>query len=142
MVTESREPRRTGETQATGFQVGARRTFGVSVDRAWELVTSAEGMGVWLGGGRPPELEQGAEYRLRDGSAGEVRVVGPSHLRLTWRPKGWARASTVQVRVIEQDERAVIAFHQEHLPGAEERELRKAHYLGALDELERLLGSD
>ena len=42
----------------------------------------------------------------------------------------------MQVRVIPRGEKTVVAFHQEHLPGPAEREQRKAHYLGALDELE------
>jgi hypothetical protein len=45
---------------------------------------------------------------------------------------------TIQLRVIPKGERTVIAFHQEHPPGAVEREERRAHYRRVLDELERM----
>jgi hypothetical protein len=72
-----------------------------------------------------------------------VRVYSHnSHLRITWQPQGWQRASTIQVRVIPKEDRTVIAFHQEHLPGAKEREERRAHYTSALDELERIIRAE
>ncbi len=133
--------RRVGETKATGFQVGARRTFDVAPERAWKLLTSRRGTAAWLGPGAPPRFVPGASYRLEDGSRGEIRVVVPgSHLRLTWHPASWKRASTVQVRVIPRDARTVVALHQEHLPGPAERAERKSFYGAALDALGPLLG--
>jgi hypothetical protein len=40
--------------------------------------------------------------------------------------------------VIPSGERTVIAFHQEHLPDAAERERRRAYYATALDQLQRM----
>lgn len=132
----------TGETADTGFQVGLRRTLPLSTEDAWRLVTSAEGVGIWLGGA-PSGLrwEKGERYTLKDGSAGEVRVVKPgSHLRMTWQPEGWPRASTIQVRVMPASGgRSVLAFHHEHLPGPDEREARRAHYEAAAEALLRLI---
>jgi uncharacterized protein YndB with AHSA1/START domain len=117
-----------------------RRTLPVSLDDAWRLVTSAQGARAWLGAGSAPRFARGESYALADGSGGEVRVVAPnSHLRLTWRPRGWARASTIQVRVIPAGERTTIALHQENLPSAAARDVRRAHFAAALDELGRLV---
>lgn len=131
-----------GLTKDVGWEIGLRRTVGASPDRVWALVTSPEGLAAWLG--EVTELEAGASYTLPDGTTGEVRVLKPgSHLRLTWRPKGWARPSTLQLRVLRgAGGRGVIAFHQEHLPGPDEREGRRAFFAGAADALERLLGED
>lgn len=73
---------------------------------------------------------------------GEIRVVKPeSHARLTRDPGGWDRPSTIQVRVEAKDDgRTVVGFHKENLPGADDREERRAHYRAALDRLERLMG--
>ncbi len=129
-----------GKTKDTGFQVGARRTFAISAERAWKVLTSRRATAIWLGAGTPPSFSKGATYRLDDGSAGEVGVVSSgSHLRLTWQPGGWPRASTVQLRVIPRDSQTIVSFHQEHLPGPDEREERKAHYLDTLDALGSLL---
>ncbi|MFN2128846.1 MAG: hypothetical protein ACK2TU_13385, partial [Anaerolineales bacterium] len=78
---------------------------------------------------------------LTDGSYGTIRVYTPgSHLRITWQPRGWARPSTIQVRVIHKGNRSIIAFHQEHLPGATERAERRQHFIRALDALEKISG--
>jgi hypothetical protein len=42
-------PRGVGQTQATGFQIGVRKTFSISVRDAWNLLTSKKGIPTWLG---------------------------------------------------------------------------------------------
>lgn len=127
-----------GRTRGTGFQVGIRRTLPISLAEAWRLVTSPQGVRAWLGDGAVA-WERGREYALADGSTGAVRVVEPeSHVRLTWHPDGWPRASTIQVRVIAAASGTTIAFHQEHLPHAAARQERRAHFAAALEALETL----
>lgn len=130
-----------GETADTGFQVGVRRTLPLSVDDAWRLLTSPEGVRAWLGDARGFALEKGATYTTPAGASGEMRVAKPgSHLRVTWRPPGWARASTIQVRVIPSGVKTTLSFHEEHLPGAAEREERRRHFEAVLDELQQRAG--
>ncbi|MBU0755067.1 MAG: SRPBCC domain-containing protein [Planctomycetes bacterium] len=134
--------RTTGLTKDAGYQIGARKTFPVDHKSAWEIVTSPEGRKLWLGASPDLHLEKGAAYRLKNGDSGEVRVCAKnSHLRITWHPKGWPRASLIQVRVIPKENKTVIAFHQEHLPGPDEREARQLHFKSALHALERLIES-
>jgi uncharacterized protein YndB with AHSA1/START domain len=139
---EKRKGRRTlGQTADGGFQIGVRRTLPMAQDDAWRLVTSPEGLRAWLGEAPGLSLEEGAAYTAGDGSTGEVRVSTPgSHVRITRRQPGWARASTVQVRVIPAGERSTISFHEERLPAAADREERRRHYQAALDVLERQAG--
>lgn len=139
---EDQDKHITGKTRSVGFQVGARRTFPLPHEEAWKLLTSQQGLRVWLGEVPNLKVAVGSRYQLVDGSRGEIRVVSPnSHMRLTWQPPGWNRPTTIQVRVISSAEKTVIAFHQEHLPGPEERAKRRAFYLSALDELEGLVKS-
>lgn len=141
MASETNPGRVTGQTKDVGFQIGVRRTLPVPPGEAWARLTSPEWVRTWLGGDPGVELAKGAEYSLADGSRGEIRVCKPgSHLRLTWWPEGWPRASTVQVRVLPATgERTVFSFHQEHLPGPAEREERRAFYAGVLDALEAMI---
>lgn len=127
-----------GQTASTGFEVGVRRTLPIAAEDAWQLLMSPEGVGTWLGG-KVPRWEKGEKYALKDGSAGEVRVFKPgSHLRVSVQPAGWPRASTLQVRVMPSGEqKTVISFHQEHLPGAAEREERRKFLEAALDTLQK-----
>jgi len=132
-----------GQTKETGWQIGVRRTLSLRSEDAWTLLTSRKGIEAWLGATSGIDFSAGATYALADGTAGEVRVFSAnSHLRITWRPKNWPKASTIQVRVIPNNERCVIAFHQEHLPGPQEREERRAHFIQALDVLQALAGME
>ena len=36
-----------GQTKSAGWEVGVRRTLRVSADRAWELIATPPGLGVW-----------------------------------------------------------------------------------------------
>jgi uncharacterized protein YndB with AHSA1/START domain len=131
-----------GQTADGAFQVGVRRTLPMAHDDAWRLVTSAQGVRAWLGETSGFAWEKGAAYATPGGAAGQVRVFKPgSHLRMTWRPPGWARPSTIQVRVLPAGGRTTIAFHQERLPGAAEREERRRHFEAALDALQRQAGA-
>jgi uncharacterized protein YndB with AHSA1/START domain len=129
-----------GQTRDAGFQIGARRTLPIPLAEAWRLLMSREGLQIWLSDSLDMDLAKGAVYRLADGTSGMVSVYEPnSHLRMTWHPPAWPRPSIIQLRVIPNGERTTISFHQEHLPGPNEREERRAHYTAALDNLERII---
>ena len=138
-MAEMKSRRIIGKTHAAGFQIGVRRTLPISAEEAWRLLTSPHGLSIWLGILEPRGLVEGASFRLSDGTSGEVRLLKPgSHLRLGWQPPGWARSSTIQVRVLPKGVRCVLAFHQEQLPGAKQRMERGAFFRMALDQLEQL----
>jgi hypothetical protein len=139
---ERRKGRRTlGQTADGGFQIGVRRTVAMTPDEAWRRVASPEGVRAWLGDAPGLSLEKGARYATGGGCTGEVRVSKPgSHVRITRREPGWARASTIQVRIIPAGERSTISFHEERLPAVADREERRRHYQAALDALERQAG--
>jgi uncharacterized protein YndB with AHSA1/START domain len=135
-----RRTRTMSPTRSTGYAVGARRTFPISMQEAWDLVVSPKGLRIWLGGAPRGPLRPGATYRLRNRAEGVVRVFKPySHLRVTWRPADWAGDSLMQVRVIPAARGTTISFHQEHLPDTRWREERRRFFVDALGRLERLL---
>ncbi|MBB6733831.1 SRPBCC family protein [Cohnella zeiphila] len=126
-----------GLTRTTGYQIGVRRTLPVARDRIWSYLLSPEGLKAWLGDLAKLELEPGRAYRTGDGSVGEVRVVKPlEQLRLTWQPRGWERASTVQIRLLAVDSgKTTVAFHQEHLDGPLTRARMKLRWEEAIDRM-------
>lgn len=129
-----------GRTQDGSYQVGARRTLAIPPSAAWDLVMSERGLAAWLGPLVGGSLGPKGDYRLADGTSGEVRVYQPgSHIRLTWRPPNWDRPSTIQLRVIDRTDRSVIALHQEGLPSGEARSARKQAFHQALDDLQLLI---
>src|SRR3990167_507427 len=104
MVTNRYETARglrvAGQTASAGFEIGARRTFPVIVERAWSLLLSPEGLRIWLGSISSLDLTRGARFRTDDGISGEVRTAtSGQRVRLTWQPAHWEKPSTLQVTV-------------------------------------------
>ncbi|HEY8470984.1 MAG TPA: SRPBCC domain-containing protein [Longimicrobiales bacterium] len=123
-----------GQTADVGFEIGVRRTVPLPAHEAWRRLTAPDGVRAWLGDAPSLRFQVGEAYRLSDGTTGEVRVaVAGDRLRITRRPEGWARAATIQIRVLPKGEKTVVAFHEENLPSAEEREARRAHFEAAIE---------
>ena len=132
-----------GQTKTVGFQVGVRRTFPISQEKAWELITSQKGLNLWLGESTSIILHPGQKYNTKTGT-GEIRVVKPlQQLRLTWQKEEWERPSTVQVRIISKvSNKTTISFHQENLSNENVREEMKVYWEKVLEGIrERLQNS-
>jgi uncharacterized protein YndB with AHSA1/START domain len=134
--------RPTGLTRQAGWEIGVRRTLPMPLEPMWELITGPAGLRLWLGEAPGLAIAPGSTYLLADGTHGALTVVKPfSHLRLTWQPADWPRASIIQLRVLPGGERSVVSFHQEQLPDEAARAARRASFSAALDQLEQLLGA-
>ena len=123
-----------GLTKDVGYQIGVRRTINFSVQKVWPFIYSVQGISIWLGKGIIFKPCAGTKYQLKDGSSGEFRVIKTnSHLRLTWKPMDWTKPSTIQVRLIPNKTRTILAFHQENLPDSAQRENRKSFFKSAIN---------
>ena len=132
-----------GLTKDVGYQIGVRRTINFSVEKVWQVISSEEGISIWLGEGKITDTSVGTKYQLEDGSVGEFRIFKPnSHLRITWKPKGWTKPSTIQVRVIANKLKTTLAFHQENLPDSKQREHRRLFFISAIEHIEKALSNN
>jgi uncharacterized protein YndB with AHSA1/START domain len=118
-----------GQTKSVGFQVGVRRTFPISQEKAWEMVASEEGLKLWLGNNININLQPGEKYVTNTGE-GEIRIVRPlQQLRLSWKKDSWEKPSTTQVRIIPKEStKTTISFHQENLSDQYVREEMKQYW--------------
>ena len=128
-----------GLTRDAGWQFGLRKTFPFSQKYLWDFLFSDQGLKLWLG-----ELEQALStehpYRTQQGVEGRVRAFNPySHIRMTWKKKEWQNFSTVQVRVMGSNEKAVISFHQEKMADSTQREEMKEYWNQKMKEIEAAL---
>lgn len=129
-----------GLTKDMSWQVGARRKVKSSAEGLWELITSQEGSRIWLGELPEFTFAKDAKFTLADGTKGTITTYVPgSHLRMTWHPAHFTRASILQVRIIPHPAGTILAFHQESLPDAVAREERKVFFLDKLEKLALLL---
>ncbi|MBB6635753.1 SRPBCC family protein [Cohnella thailandensis] len=129
--------RQVGQTAATGFQIGVRRTLPISAEAAWAYLVSPEGLELWLGNVPNLSIREGEAFGSPEGISGELRVVKPeSQLRLRWKKNGWEKPSTLQIRLLPgKAGQTTISFHQENLDHPNTRELMKMRWESVLNEI-------
>ena len=111
-------PATVGRTRDSGWQVGVRRTLPVAPAEVWDLLTSQPWLQRWSGS---------AAQELADL---EVRSLTVERLVRVRTPE-----SLVQLRLLPAATGTTVAFHEEHLPDAHARSLRKAYWSELLDEV-------
>jgi hypothetical protein len=127
-----------GYTKDVGFQVGVRKTFKLTSDKAWGFLFSQRGLCVWLGGVNKDKLLKSEYIVNAHGDEMMLRVFEEgSHVRLNWKHPHWDNLSTLQVRVIPAKKKTTIRFHQEKLKDAEQRKEMKAHWKKVLEQIEK-----
>ena len=91
---------------------------------------SENGLKIWLGELKN-ELELKKNFETENRIIGLLRVFKPnSHIRLNWKPKNWENMSTVQIRLIGNENKTTIAIHQEKLLNTEQRYEMKEYWTG------------
>lgn len=133
-----------GQTASVGFQIGVRRTFQVSAERAWSFLISPNGLKTWLGDVPSLTIRVGETFISREGTTGEFRVVKPmQQLRLRWKRPEWSAPSTLQIRLLSSAEgKTTVSFHQEKLDHPNTRELMKQLWEDVLNKMKMELKLD
>lgn len=130
-----------GKTKDVGFQFGIRKTFSISTVKVWEFLFSEKGLKIWLGN-LNNELEIKKEYITDNGTEGLIRVFKPnSHIRLSWKPKHWENRSTIQIRVIDNEDKTTVAIHHENLLNSEQRVEMKLYWNKIMTQISEALNS-
>jgi uncharacterized protein YndB with AHSA1/START domain len=130
-----------GRTKDVGYQFGVRKTFPIAPPVMWDFLFSTEGLVLWLGE-VDGELEVKKEFSTPAGITGKVRVFKPySHIRLNWRKNDWPNLSILQIRVIDNNGKATVSFHQEKLLDLQQRSVMKDHWGAVLEKLVKVFES-
>jgi len=124
-----------GQTKDVGFQFGIRKTIPISTEKVWDFLFSENGLKIWLGNLKS-ELELNKEFETENGITGLLRVFKPnSHIRVNWKLKTWENMSTVQIRVIGDENKTTIAIHQEKLLNSLQRNEMKEYWNKIIEKL-------
>lgn len=131
-----------GLTKDVGWQFGLRKTFQYSQENIWDFMFSDKGLRIWLG-----ELEERLKinrpFKTREGIEGVVSVFKLySHIRMKWKLPDWENMSTVQVRVMGDNTKATIGFHQEKLLDNDQREEMRLYWNKKMAEIEKVITND
>lgn len=133
-------PTPVGKTKSQGWEIGVRRTFPIGAGRAWLLLMTQPGLGLWLGQSVEPAFKKGDAYKTQEGTTGEIKSFNEGSLiRMTWQPPEWDFASTLQVRVLPAKTGATISFHHERLQNGDQREAMRRRWSTVLDKLAALI---
>lgn len=126
-----------GLTKSSGYQIGVRRTLPITMEQAWNYLTSPEGVRSWLGDAPSISFTEGAPYRTAEGTTGEMRVVKPyEQIRMKCKFAHWEKPSTLQIRIIPAGEKkTTVSFHQEQLADGIVREEMKRRWELVLERL-------
>jgi uncharacterized protein YndB with AHSA1/START domain len=125
-----------GQTKDAGFQIGIRRTFSISPEKAWDFLISDNGLKIWLGELISGDFPINQDYQTKEGLIGSLKVFKPfSHIRSTWKKNGWQNISTLQIRIITSKSGTTISFHQEKLIDDNQRSEMKKHWENMLTKL-------
>ncbi|MTD13157.1 SRPBCC domain-containing protein [Nakamurella sp. YIM 132087] len=127
----------TGLTRDAGWEIGVRSTVPYPAAVVWELLTSTDGLALWLGtpvdGALPTDRGEG--FVLDGGASGEIRSYHPGYrIRLTLQDAG-GPDSTIQLTLDDRDDRTGIGFHQERLPDAAARDRQRTHWKHVTDQI-------
>ena len=136
-----RQEKPVGLTKDVGWQFGLSRTFLYPQAYVWDFMFSKQGLQIWLGE-LEEELEIKKAYKTTEEIEGLVRVFKPySHIRMNWKMKKWKNLSTLQVRVMGNQEKTTISFHQEKLLDNSQREEMKKYWNEKMIKIEKALVS-
>ncbi|MGH2906854.1 MAG: SRPBCC family protein [Solirubrobacterales bacterium] len=125
-----------GSTTDADFQIGVQQTFPLDGDAAWDLVTSPDGAGEWLGADGPAPREPGDTVTSSDGHEYELRTIKPGERMRLRRTDGETGAtSTVQLTLVPGKTGTSIHFHHDGLADGDEREKMRAHWKTVADRL-------
>jgi uncharacterized protein YndB with AHSA1/START domain len=129
-----------GQTKDSGFQIGIRKTYEISVEKVWDFLFSERGLNIWLGEMKSEGFELEKPYKTEDDIEGEIKILKPySHIRLTWKPNEWTNISALQIRVIDLKGKTTISIHQDKLLDSEQRDEMKTHWITILEKIKEKL---
>jgi len=101
-----------GLTKDAGWQFGVRRTIRAEVPVVWELLFSESIAKLWL-----PSVET------------DFSTFKPqSHIRTKWQLTSWSNRATLQMRVIPNKNKTVLAFHFDRLLDPQQRHETKVYW--------------
>lgn len=122
------------------FSVSISRTFPVDRRTLWQMITSAQGLAVWLRPMSEIEFVAGNFFERDDGIFGQIRTMkSEERVRLTWQDGEMSKKSVLQLYLIKRKgSKSVLALSHNHLVDGRWREPLRALWKQALEDLLKL----
>lgn len=115
----------TGWTKESGWQFGIRRSVLLPLEEVWNFLFSKEGTALWSKGV----------------VTGYTTHRHLSHIRTKWKKDDWPNIAALQMRVMANKDKTMIAFHIDKLLNKDQREETGKHWKEIMSELTQKLES-
>lgn len=105
-------------------------TLHVDAKEVWKLLSSAEGISIWLKPVNNFSLKVKKVFERADGTFGEIRTMKVGErIRLTWQESNWEKPSVVQVFLVAKAKgKSILVFNHEKLQSQSFRAQMKEHW--------------
>jgi activator of HSP90 ATPase len=122
-----------GLTKNVGFQFSITKTCAVSVDAAWDFLLSESGIAIWLGSINFDDFELNHPLTTKAGIEAKITIFkADSHLRLAWKPAHWENTSFIEIRVLNNKNRAKIGLLHTHMLSVAQRDEVKEYWTSVM----------
>lgn len=117
------------------------KTYPVTAKKAWEVLSSPEGISIWLGSVSNFDLEPKARFETDDGIFGEIRtMVRGKRLRMTWQESDWEKHTVLQIYIWDRPgKKSMIGFMHEGIKSGRQKMQIKDRWLQVCENLSPLL---
>lgn len=130
-----------GQNSKGEYTLTATRSLKASRQKIWNLLSSPEGLAVWLKPLSDFDLSAGESFETTDGAFGEVRTLKKTErVRLSWQIEDQEKPTTVQVFIVARPgQNSILAFGHEGILSARLQEQLRVRWKNALSEIARLI---
>ncbi|WP_413288845.1 SRPBCC family protein [Bdellovibrio sp. HCB337] len=136
--------RRVAGRDAKGeYSVTGTKTFYIDKKALWKLVTSPEGLAIWLAPMSDFKLKTKTFFEREDGVYGEIRTMkAGERIRFSWQEGDWAKTTSVLLFIVGRaNGTSILVFQHERLKDGRLREPLRELWRKVLQDLHALTPS-
>lgn len=126
-----------GRTLKGTYSITVTKTFPISSDKLWKLLTSDQGIAAWLRPLAKFKIKAKSTFETESGAFGEVRTMQEGRrVRMTWQEIDWQKSSIIQIYIIPRTkDKSIIAFQHEGLYDGRLKEPLREQWKTSLNDL-------
>lgn len=119
------------------YMVTSTKSLAFGVQKSWKVLTSKNGLAVWLKPLSPVSIAAGAQFETTDGFFGEVRTLKKERsIRMTWQDPNWEKKTVLQIMLVARPkEKSIVVFNHTEIRELKVQALLRRRWKSVLVEL-------
>lgn len=130
-----------GQSLKGTYSATITKSVAINHKVAWKLISSQEGLQIWLKPMSPMVLKKGEAFEIEGGIFGEVRTLkAPERIRLSWRDLDWEKGTVVQFQIHKKKEdKCLLVIQHDGLKTARLKAEMRTHWRNVIEEIAEIL---